>query len=185
MPRNPMWVLGRVDLFFHCHETHQAAKPQITQNLTVRPFGLTPKPAGSGNFSPEEEEGTVPKVGSAEGTQYLLQQDAPLPVFGQVVCREAALGACPDHNGITEIILSSHEARLALQLQSALTEEKASKSRLWAKGGGVGQSPAWPAFPQSPGLRPSPHSSLPTKPGLGLSPHLPCRAELGSLISEV
>lgn len=142
MPGNSIWVLGRVELSLHCHETHRAAKLQIAQNLTVRPFGLTPKPAGSGNFSLEEEGGTVPKVGSAEGTQYLLQQDDPLPVSGQVVCCEAALDACPDHNGITEIFLSSHDARLALQLQSPHTKEKASKSKLGAKGGGVGQSPA-------------------------------------------
>ena len=32
-PRNPMWVLGRVELSLRYHETHQAAKLHIAQNL--------------------------------------------------------------------------------------------------------------------------------------------------------
>lgn len=32
-PRNPMWVLGRVDRSLHYHGTHQAAKLHIAQNL--------------------------------------------------------------------------------------------------------------------------------------------------------
>ena len=58
-----------------------------------------------------EEKGTVPEVRSAEGTRYLLQQEDFLAVFGQVVRREAALDACPDHNGVIELPLSSHPAR--------------------------------------------------------------------------
>ena len=51
-----------------------------------------------------------PEVRSAEGTQYLLQQEDFLAVFGQVVRREAALDACPDHNGVIELPLNSHPA---------------------------------------------------------------------------
>lgn len=51
-------------------------------------------------------------------------------MFGQVVCSEAALDACPNHNGIAEVIPSSHDAHLALQPQNPHTKERASKAGL-------------------------------------------------------
>lgn len=80
-------------------------------------------------------------------TQYLFQQQDSLPTFGQVVGSEAALDTCPDHNGIPEISLSSHSAHLATQPQS---QEGESKQKQLQEEKGK-QSPAWPAFPQSPG----------------------------------
>lgn len=73
----------------------------------IQSFGLEPASFGKPSLGGRE---TVPKVRSAEGTQYLLQQKDPLSMFGQMVCSEAALDACPNHNGIIEIFRSSHDA---------------------------------------------------------------------------
>lgn len=58
-------------------------------------------------------------------TQYLLQQEDPLPVFSQVVCSKAALDASPNHNGIPGIFLSSHDAHLV----SPVTTEPTHKGK--------------------------------------------------------
>lgn len=71
-----------------------------------------------------KEEGTVLYSRRREGTLYLLQQEDLLRVFGQVVCSEAALDACSDHNSIPETFLSSHDIRLALQPQSPWGQSK-------------------------------------------------------------
>lgn len=92
----------------------------------IQPFSLAPLPVSSGNLS-LEETGTVPMVRSTEVTQYLLQQENPLSMFGQVVRSEAALDACPNHNDIADVFLSSHDAHLALQPQSPHTKERQAK----------------------------------------------------------
>lgn len=56
-------------------------------------------------------------------SKYLLQQKNPLPVFGQVVCSEAALDTCPDHNGIPEIFLRGHDAHLLSPIATAPTHK--------------------------------------------------------------
>lgn len=84
----------------------------------VRPFGFT-RSLKVPESPPWErkEEGTVLHSRRAV---YLLQQQDPLRVLGQVVRGKAALDACSDHNSIPEICLSSHDA-------TEPTEEKADK----------------------------------------------------------
>lgn len=109
---------------------------------------------------------------------YLLQQEDPLGVFGQVVCSKAALDACSNHNSIPEICLSSHDA-------TKPTEEKANKgtSRLEGEEEGKVQrsySPHNPLGPMSLSFFSSPKSLA-----QGAASASPCRAELGRLICEV
>lgn len=86
---------------------------------------------------------------------YLLQQEDPLGVFGQVVRGKAALDACSNHNSIPEICLSSHDA--------TKPTEKADKGHLQARRGGERQSPAKLEFPQSLGAHVLVFLSLPQK----------------------
>lgn len=113
-------------------------------------------------------------------TQYLLQQENPLSVFGQVVRSEAALDACPNHNDITDVFLSSHDVHLALQPQSPHTKDRQAKRSSGLKEEEKGK------------VQRGQHSHNP----LGLCPPLPQslaqgsawpppRAELGSLICEI
>lgn len=108
---------------------------------------------------------------------YLLQQEDPLGVFGQVVCSKAALDACSNHNSIPEICLSSHDA--------TKPTEKANKgtSRLEGEEEGKVQrsySSHNPLGPMSLSFFSSPKSLA-----QGAASASPCRAELGRLICEV